>query len=729
MSDKRMKLIVLISLCILSLPAIITPPQTSMATEAIFEDPAMQRIKSEGNDSTISAYLIIRVQHEDLGPLTSNFSRVEQLFNIEQEARTSTNSNYSFDSNKVYIQRLETPFSAWEGAFNTRNKSLTNATSWGEVLQPTNEQGWCSEEANTAENNALQATLLLLPKESNIGVACPEFAGASATQPPQSNELLWLIWLNSSERPVDWSELSSWCEKISANSEFNFEPAGVNMLFKEAELIAKDDLSKILPITAVILLAIMWSFFRDIKTTLMTLGSVVLVVLAVIGFLQLFDYQFSVIDGIAVPIIMGVAVDGAFWYKSSNKPTKEVREILLLAMATTVAAVSLALFSPIKAQRGLALVMIVGIVFDWLLTRFVLEQYYLKSRVAPIVNDVVNFSSENKIKWAWPVALLALVMIAVTSPTGVEALDINQFLPEDSESLDELSELRDLYVIASSTIVFITFDLDNTDSLELSNLDNFKQQFVQHPNIIAYDTGLSREILVLGFGDIIGESSFDDIYDNTTESILVKDPWLRVDGEVTGAFILAVIDGENAQSAYQFSLDAQNLLDDNDLSGEIGGDLITGISLAKSFEQTRILQIIFAGIIVFTISRAMTGSTNRAARIAVGTIAVGIAVDGLASHLGGRGVNTAPAVLLGMGFAADYLSHASDKITSWKFDNMARWGAAITSCSVFFVVSFSKFPPAKDTGVLLTLTIIISVFLATLLSTVSHKGTIKQQEE
>ena len=156
-----------------------------------------------------------------------------------------------------------------------------------------------------------------------------------------------------------------------------------------------------------------------------------------------------------------------------------MREILLLAMATTVAAVSLALFSPIKAQRGLALVMIIGIIFDWLLTRFVLEEYYLKSRTAPIVNDVVNFSSENKIKWGWPVALLTLVMIAVTSPTGVEALDINQFLPEDSESLDELSELRDMYVIASSTIVFITFDLDNEDSRELSNLNNFKQQFVQ----------------------------------------------------------------------------------------------------------------------------------------------------------------------------------------------------------------------------------------------------------
>ena len=46
-------------------------------------------------------------------------------------------------------------------------------------------------------------------------------------------------------------------------------------------------------------------------------------------------------------------------------------------------------------------------------------------------------------------------------------------------------------------------------------------------------------------------------------------------------------------------------------------------------------------------------------RIAIGTVALGLAIDGVASHLGGRGVNTAPAVLLGMGFAADYLSHAA----------------------------------------------------------------------
>ena len=123
-----------------------------------------------------------------------------------------------------------------------------------------------------------------------------------------------------------------------------------------------------------------------------------------------------------------------------------------------------------------------------------------------------------------------------------------------------------------------------------------------------------------------------------------------------------------------------------------------------------------------------TKSPEKSLRIAVGTIAVGIAVDGLASHFGGRGVNTAPAVLLGMGFAADYLSHASDKMHSWKQDTYARWGAAFTSGVVFLTVSFSKFPPAGNTGLLLSLTILISVLLATCLAFVSSNSQIQEDE-
>ena len=721
------KRIVVGCLIIMTIPVLISTPQASMATDNIFDDPALERVKTQSSDSTTSDNLLVRVFHDNGGPLTGNFSRVSQLLAIENSARSSEESNFSMNHDNVYLKRLESPISTWQQAFLTSNKSIINSTSWGEVLQPANSDGWCSQESNTEEIRAFQATLLMLPKNTNLGVACPEFAGASATQPPQANELIWLVYLDSSDKPVDWMALKDWCDKLSENTEFIFEPAGVNMLFKEAEAVAKQDLRQILPITGAILFGLMLLFFRNIKVTLVTLSSVILVVTAVIGLLHVFGYEFSVIDGIAIPIIMGVAVDGAFWYKSSNKPKHEVRKILLLAMTTTVAAVSLALVSPIKAQRGLALVMVLGIIIDWVLTRYVLEEFYLSHRKESVIEKEeaeVIFDQKN---WIWPGALTLLVLIALTSPAGVETLDIEQFLPADSESLDELEELRDIYVIASGTIVFITLDIDTTDPVNINNILTFKSQFNQHPNIISFDNGLVQQNLILGIGDT-NSANFSSLQENTTESVILTDPWLRADGEIIGGMIIAIIDGEDSDSAYQFLLDTQQLIDDNQLSGEIGGQLITGIDLAKSFEQTRVIQILCAGLIVFTISLIMTHSVEKSLRIAVGTIAVGIAVDGLASYLGGRGVNTAPAVLLGMGFAADYLSHASEKMTSWRLDNYARWGAAITSGLVFFAVSFSEFPPAQSTGLLLSLTILISVLLATCLSVVSSNSDLLEDE-
>ena len=164
----------------------------------------------------------------------------------------------------------------------------------------------------------------------------------------------------------------------------------------------------------------------------------------------------------------------------------------------------------------------------------------------------------------------------------------------------------------------------------------------------------------------------------------------------------------------------------NDLEGDIGGDLVAGAELAKEFGETRILQIIFAGIAVFIVTLYLLRSPIKASRIAIGTIAVGIAVDGMASIIGSRGVHTAPAVLLGMGFAADYLSHASAEHPSTKQDNFARWGAAISSVSIFLLLGFATFPPAQNTGRLLTISILFAVILATCLSFL-HKPEMEEE--
>ena len=95
--------------------------------------PALERVKTQSSDSTTSDNLLVRVFHDNGGPLTGNFSRVSQLLAIENGARSlEEESNFSMNHDNVYLKRLESPISTWQQAFLTSNKSIINSTSWGE---------------------------------------------------------------------------------------------------------------------------------------------------------------------------------------------------------------------------------------------------------------------------------------------------------------------------------------------------------------------------------------------------------------------------------------------------------------------------------------------------------------------------------------------------------------------------------------------------------------------
>ena len=228
---------------------------------------------------------------------------------------------------------------------NTKNKSLENATRWGDVLQPLNEEGWCGKEANNAEKAAFEASLLMLPEGTNVGVACPAFAGASATQAPAANEILWLVYVGSGKTGGDWNQLNIWAERVSENTDYQIDAAGVNMMYGKAKAIAEKELTYVIIPSIFLLGAMLTIGLRDWKTAAATVGGVGLVIGAELGVLAALGFEFSVLDGIALPIIMGVAVDGAFWYSRSSRERDDVRSMLFVAMITTVAAVSLALFS------------------------------------------------------------------------------------------------------------------------------------------------------------------------------------------------------------------------------------------------------------------------------------------------------------------------------------------------------------------------------------------------
>ena len=691
------------------------PVNPKMNTEVIFDDQAAIRMREEGVQDE-NYQLVLRFKHDEGGQMTSNLSRVQELMQLEEEFHDGSNSQTSWEYDSlVRVDRVVTPFSAWSDAFESRNRSLESAAQWADVLLPEIENGWCGNDATDEEMAAFESTLLMLPENTNFGVACPAFSGASATQPPAATEILWLVYVGAGEHGGDWNALNLWAEKVSENTDYEITAVGVNMMYGKAKAIAEEDLKFVILPSIFILGAMLTIGLRDWRTAAATIGGVGLVICAEFGALAALDFEFSVLDGIALPIIMGVAVDGAFWYSRSSRDRDEVRSMLFLAMVTTVAAVSLSLFSPIRAQRSLGLVMAIGIILDWVLTRYVLEDFYL-SRRSILLEEGEASQSNLSVSWAWPVALLVLASIAVISPPGVHVLEIEQFLPEDDLALEEMEDLQSKYILASSTIAWIVVDVEGDSQLDYDSILNFQTQLGQHPSVISLETGLLQTPMVIGISDSDGMNTIDDAVEFEGDSTLFQDLRLQKDGVTTGVSIAVFIDGRNSDAAMQFSDDVEGLMAENGMEGVVGGDLPIGAKAADTFENTRVTQILSAGVAIFLVAFIALRVPIQAGRIAVGAVAIGAAVDGMASIFGGRGVNTALAVLLGMGFAADYLAHASAEHRPTKLDMSARWWAALSSISVFILLAMTSFPPARDAGRLLSISILFSVILATCLA-------------
>ena len=720
MEANRVRQILIAGLLLGTLLLAFFPVEPQMSTEVIFDDEVTQLRKADGIGTESSESLVLRVTHDDGAGLMHPVARVQELLSIEKEAFAGENPDTAWHTDVTELNRIQSPFTLWEDAFTSRNRSLVEAGGWNDVLQPMLEDGWCGKNATDEESFAFEATLLLLPNEADLGVACPSMPGQYAHQPPTSNELLWMVWIGNNQSNTNWSELEIWADQLSESTNFTFEAVGVNMLFAKSKTLAESELKGVMLPLAILLVSALCIGLRDPVIAVVTLGSAALVVGAEMGVMSMFGYTFSVIDGIAVPIIMGVAVDGAFWYCRSSHDVEKVRKMLFVAMLTTIAAVSLALFSPLRAQRSLALVMVIGIFLDWLITRYLLEDFYLSRKKDSVaVSSTRNVVSNPAFNVMWPALLLLLAGVAFVSPGGVEVLDINQFLPEDDPELTELRQMQDEYILASSTDAWILVNVKGDSVEEYRHLLAFQEQLKNHPSIISLDTGLSQTKLMIGIpeSDEVNATLDQVLSTSNVDSLMVKDPRLQSDGATYAVVLVVYLDGQNTDSALAFNDDVRTLFSDMDVSGDIGGNLAVGAEAAHSFDESRMSQIFGAGIAVFFVAFFVLRSPEKALRIAVGTVVVGAAVDGMASLLGGRGVGSAPAVLLGMGFAADYLSHSSSSDHApTSSDHAARWWAAFTSMCVFILIAFTTFPPSSETGRLLTLSIFFSVLLATALS-------------
>ncbi len=85
--------------------------------------------------------------------------------------------------------------------------------------------------------------------------------GSSVILPPESNEILWVIHLESHTQPTDWAPLFEWAENASESSDYQFSTAGVNLLFGIAKDTAEKDLTAVMLPAFILLFVLPFSLF------------------------------------------------------------------------------------------------------------------------------------------------------------------------------------------------------------------------------------------------------------------------------------------------------------------------------------------------------------------------------------------------------------------------------------------------------------------------------------
>ena len=161
MRPEQLRLALVVGMLLSAGLLLFNPIEPKMNTQVIFDDEAMVKIR-EGSTEDENYQLVLRIRHDEGGLLTNNLSRVQELLQLENELLDGSNPDTSWDScieddprdcdfSSLSIDRVITPFGAWSDAFDSKNRSLQNATRWADVLQPEIENGWCSNAANNAE--------------------------------------------------------------------------------------------------------------------------------------------------------------------------------------------------------------------------------------------------------------------------------------------------------------------------------------------------------------------------------------------------------------------------------------------------------------------------------------------------------------------------------------------------------------------------------------------------
>ncbi len=574
---------------------------------------------------------------------------------------------------------------------------------------------------------------------------------------PSNETTIYNIVKNYDKKPVEYHTLAS------------------NVLIKQIEDTAKHDMGTFLPIALVILIALLFITYGNLKNTLLSLSAVLIVLIWLFAFATIIGWDFDPIT-LAVPIMLiGIGIDDGIYVtlrymeerqtrsrlKSTIITISSVGGALILTTLTSMAGFLSNTVSSMEDIQRFGFLAAVGLLFS-----FIVMNVYLPA-VNMLVDGVKGGKKKNvEMKIAQTGAKIALknpyLMIVIASMLAVSGtialthvsteFNMKDLAPQNSEiiqyyhyyerNFNATVELSYIYIVGNLTSPEVLKAIAETEE----NIENDETVVHQYPVISPWS--IMYEYAHAKRGEIYYNSTFIKMFQesdvnhdgypdkNISELYRMLEPEIGSVLHGNQAIIIIHTDSHDLKRVNQLYRELSE--DANPLrkyaSVKIAGDAIVGKASIDEINENQLRSLalsVMSAIIMLIILFRITKGSYVLGVIAAIPIMMVVTWNWLLMYALGISLNvmTNTIASLCVGLGVDYGIHITHRFVeeSSKFYSLrssllratgrigrGMIGASTTTIASIGILTFSTIPPLSNFALILSFSI-FSAFVASLL--------------
>lgn len=624
-------------------------------------------------------------------------------------------------------------------------------------------------------------------KTSTIMILSSDYLDSSG---PSST--LMIVQLDSHIDMMGLNRLSAdiQSEMISLDSKENYvsmKASGNGIISNDMNEVTEEANMIIMPAIFIVICLILLVMFKRLSYVVLPLLSLTISIIWLFGTMVLFGINFNMMMVAIVPLLMGLGVDYSVHlfhnYRSELKRGKkpaaaivssitDVGMAMMLATITTVIAFLSFLTASVPPLRSFGVLCAIGIIYTLITTltlqaslRYILDRKREK-KVIPKENNKISLDkymerfSDYVLIHRKIIIIIAVIITVfmVSGATQVETtFDMNDFLPEGTESLDLMMNIGEYFPFSSENQEYILIEgsVASVETLEgiAKTYDNLRDDdYVAKTPIgepkelsiftiirkAARDNTSLKERFNLNDDGIPNNDDnvvelYDYLYDNLelmmeTRSVLHRNG-NKYDATVIRVYTAIIFsDDDSIDTTKQSAILYDDLNNDMENYGD-AKSIVTGMSSAMytimgSMTDSQILStfvsIILASLVLVIVFRNLTLGL-------ITVIPVGICIlwiIGTIYFLGySFNIMTIMVTSLTIGIGIDYAIHATQRFrltadrtgdvkkavsTTIGHTGGALFIAALTTAAGFGMLILAPMPPEQQFGIIISMTIIYS---------------------